>query len=361
MAFTPPRCPNTACPFHRDPPTDRRFYRRRGSFVPECRGVPVPRFHCKGCHKSFSRQTFRADYRDHRPDLNVLAIRHYISGTGIRQTARILHITKRNLELKLRKHTKTIARLQRNLCGPIRRQHLTLTFDELETFTSRRTTSPVTVPIVIDRKTFFVFSIRAAPIRPSGKMTAARRRALAAHEAVHGKRPHRSKAVVWLALRDAARACAGVPRVSFVTDKKKLYPQAIRRFFGDKLVEHQRIDSRRRRDTKNPMFQINLTNAMVRDNLGRCRRRSWLVSKKRGRLERHAGLFIAYRNYVRVWRNGDRATPAMLIGLEPCPWTFYDLVSWRQDWGAERSVHPRSDGARTIVQVREAYARAKAA
>ena len=74
---------------------------------------------------------------------------------------------------------------------------------------------------------------------------------------------------------------------------------------------------------------------MVRDNLGRLHRRSWLVTKRRGRLVLALGLFAAYRNYVRMWRNGATETPAMLLGLEPAPLTFEQLVAWRQDRGRQ--------------------------
>ena len=111
--FEPPRCPNEGCPeFTRPRP---RFFVRRGSYRARCRPHPVPRFQCRTCRRGFSRQTFRADYRDRKPHLNVRVIEMLCSGVGFRQTARILGLTRNNLEAKARKISRNAGRLDRNL------------------------------------------------------------------------------------------------------------------------------------------------------------------------------------------------------------------------------------------------------
>src|SRR5204863_144381 len=73
------------------------------------------------------------------------------------------------------------------------------------------------------------------------------------------------------------------------------------------------------RSTHNPLFAINTTMAMTRDNLGRLRRRSWLVTKVGGQLQNHLALFTVYRNYVRRRFNRDKEneTPAQILKLLP--------------------------------------------
>ena len=98
------------------------------------------------------------------------------------------------------------------------------------------------------------------------------------------------------------------------------------------------------------MFPINTTLAMTRDNLGRLRRRSWLVTKKAERLRQHMILFTVYRNYVRRRFNRDpaSATPAKLLKLVPRQLHRHELFAWRQDWGAH-SIHPLSiSGLRAV-------------
>ena len=80
-----------------------------GHYYPRCRSSGVPRFVCKVCRKGFSRQTFRSDYRDHRPHLNVEVFRLLASGLGLRQTSRLVGLTLRCTELKFRKIARHLA------------------------------------------------------------------------------------------------------------------------------------------------------------------------------------------------------------------------------------------------------------
>lgn len=99
--FEPPFCPNPKCAAHTAP--GPAFFVRRGSFKTKSRRQAVPRFDCRLCGKSFSRQTFRADYRDHRPDLNARVLEHLARGSGLRKAARALGISRTALDAKARK------------------------------------------------------------------------------------------------------------------------------------------------------------------------------------------------------------------------------------------------------------------
>ena len=91
---------------------------------------------------------------------------------------------------------------------------------------------------------------------------------------------------------------------------------------------------------------------MSRDNNGRLRRRSWLVSKRRRYLHAQMQLFTVYRNYVRQRFNRDRppATPAQRLALLPRRLRGEEVLAWRQDWGP-RSIHPMScRGDRTVTE-----------
>ena len=99
--FQPPYCPWRKCPAHTRPRPDD--FEPWGSYRVQCRPHPIPRFRCQQCGRTFSRQTFRADYRDHRPDLNPRLFEYLASGLGIRQSARLLGLSLRCTELKFRK------------------------------------------------------------------------------------------------------------------------------------------------------------------------------------------------------------------------------------------------------------------
>ena len=169
--FTPPRCTHRHCRYHTHPKP--KFFRRHGTYRARCRSHPVPRFLCTGCRRTFSRQTFRADYRDHRPSLNVRLFKLLASGMGLRQSSRLLGLSRRCTELKARKIGRHLRRLNLNLRSQLPRGS-SLQFDELETYEGRRNTRPLTVPMLIEKDSRFVVCrrVRADPT-PRSTMTRA--------------------------------------------------------------------------------------------------------------------------------------------------------------------------------------------
>ena len=98
----PDRCPNPSCIAHTEPPR-RDFWIGAGYYRAQCRPEPTPRYRCRYCRRSFSPQTFRADYRDRRPDLNQQVLERRAKGHSLRRIARDLGIRRNNLAAKLRK------------------------------------------------------------------------------------------------------------------------------------------------------------------------------------------------------------------------------------------------------------------
>src|SRR4029434_9078260 len=88
--------------------------------------------------------------------------------------------------------------------------------------------------------------------------------------------------------------------ILFETDPKSSYVGLAREAFGEKRLVHGRTSSRLPRTIANPLFPINHTEAMARDLMGRLRRESWLVSKRRRYLDLGLALFIAWRNLLRT-------------------------------------------------------------
>ena len=342
--FVPPRCPNPLCPAHSDPKPG--FFKRAGFYHARCRPHPIPRFRCKSCKRGFSRQTFRLDYRDHKPHLNAELISRLASGVGLRQTARELPLSLWGLQKKFRKLAKHLCELHANLLAPVSRE-VAFALDEAESFEGNRTVRPLTIPLVIEQGTMFVAGAAVGTLPPRGRRSPAERRTIEADRAKHGKRLNESRRVVGEALACAARLVGGEQaRLQLRSDRKTSYPRLIDKAFRRgaaapaPVIEHVRVSSQQRRDTTNPLHRINLTLAMARDLNGRLRRRSWLHSKQRRFLALQLGVFACYRNYVRLRFNGEKETPAQLLGLLPQALSLEELLSWRQDWGRSWSVHP---------------------
>jgi len=331
VVFEPPRCPNADCAMHRQP--EPFFFHRNGSYRTLHRERPIPRFRCKRCARRFSEQTFRMDYRDQRPDVNALLFALLISGVGLRQSARLIGLSLWATQLKFRKIARHLKLFNQLHLGTLPAD-ATLQMDEIEWYEGRRKTRPVTIPIVIDRKTRFVISARSAPIRPGGKKPPDRQRAIAADEARFGRRPSRSRPAVRRALRKAEAISSAMTTVVLETDEKSSYGPLAREVFGEARLRHVKTSSRLPRTSWNPLFPINHMEANLRCNAGRLRRDSWLTSKRRWFLNLYLEMWIAWRNFVRVRFNGERHSPAQLLGFVDGRLTINHLLSWRQDWGS---------------------------
>jgi hypothetical protein len=276
------------------------------------------------------------DYRDHRPDLNTKLVHSICSGVGLRQTSRDLGLSLRCTELKFRKIARHLRRLNMNL-----RQALppgsTFQLDEFETYEGRRNTRPLSIPVLIETRSRFLVWAESAPIRPRGKKTKARLKAIAEDEAAFGSRRDASRRSVLRTLNRAADLAAGLENVVLRTDEKSSYPGLARAAFGAVRLVHLTTNSKLARTTWNPLFPINHTEAMARDLVGRLRRESWLVSKKRRYLDLGLQVLCAYLNYVRPRFNGEEASRAQLLGFVPRRLKLGEVVGWRQDW-RERSI-----------------------
>ena len=347
--FKPPRCPRTTCPAHRiERYLDSEFFIRKGYYRPKCRAHPVPRFKCKQCGLGFSRQTFRQDYRDHKPHLNARLLELLAHGLGLRQSAMILKMSRRCTEMKARKLSSHLRYLNLNMLDQFP-NGCSFQMDEMETFENERRVCPLTLPLVIERESMFVVAADSAPIRPSGGMSEKRQEAIRKREQAEGRRTDRSRGSLKRVLRQTAVYCKKISRVRIDTDEKLAYLPLTRWAFGDKLL-HRRYSSKLARDTSNPLFPINHMNSMARYLTGRLRRRSWLASKQRLYLNLQLQVFMAFKNFVRPRFNGETETPAMVLGLIRGRMSPTDLLSWRQDWGWF-SLHPLN-GRMTIRSAR---------
>jgi transposase-like protein len=342
--FIPPRCPYRGCRLHVD--AEPTAFIRHGQYQANCRPHPTPRFRCSACRRTFSRQTFRADYRDHRPDLNARLFVMLASGIGLRQSARNLCLSLRCCELKFRKIARHLRRLNLNLRSELP-DRASFQLDELETFEGRRNTRPLSVPVLIERDSRFLVWAESATIRPRGKMTHARRRAMLRDQKRLGKRRDLSRRAVRRTLERGADIARRMPLVLLETDKKTSYVPLARQTFGSQRLVHYSTSSKLPRDVRNPLFPINHTEAIARDLMGRLRRRSWLASKKRRYLDLGLQLFAAYRNYVRQRFNGEPFSAAQFLGFVPRRMSAGELLSWRQDWG-RASIHPLASACESV-------------
>ena len=329
MLFRPRHCPRSACPSF----TTKRFrWRRKGRFTRHCDGRSVPRFVCLECHRTFSSQTFRVDYRLKKPRLHLELFKDFVSKTTMRQSARTIGCHRRTVAHRLELLGRHCRSFHHSMLERARRSggiSGVFQLDEQETFEHSRRLKPVTVPILIERSSYFIVHAVCAPLAARGGLSPAWRAKKEALEKLFGKRRSGSTAAVRESFEKLATVHGGRGPVSIQTDCKMSYVPILRRIFGARL-EHSRTLSTEPRTYGTTLFPINHTLAMARDGLSRLVRRSWAASKLRGKLELHLWIWIAYRNYVRAITNdAPDVTPAMALKLESKMLKREELLAWR--------------------------------
>jgi transposase-like protein len=315
LTFQPPHCPHPACPAHRQRPFP---WRRKGFFQRRCDGRAVQRFLCLTCRRSFSSQSFRLDYRLHRPSLSPRLFQLLASKVTMRQAARIAGCNRKAVDQRLLLLGRHCRDFQARLLAQRARQGgLSGRFqlDELETFEHDRRLCPLTVPVLIEQSSYFVLHACAAALPARGRLRPRDRERRRQRELRQGKRRSGSRQAVQECWSVLGQLVGRTRVVEVATDSKLQYESQLWRTFG-RRVFHLQGRSKEPRVPGSLLFPINHTLAMMRDGISRLVRRSWAASKKRERLELHQWIWIAWRNYVRgVTNKAWRVTPAMALGL----------------------------------------------
>lgn len=330
-AFQPPFCAFPACPSRQ--PGQPFLWHRCGFFPRAVDGRRVQRFRCRTCHRRFSAQSFRLDFRQQKPLINAGVLTCLVSKVTHRQTARVLFVDRKTVHRRLRLFGPALRDWHSVFLARARRQGgLTGSFslDELETFEQDRLLQPVTMPVLIHRKTRFVIHLESAALAPRGQLTprdCARRDRRAA---ISGPRRSGSRPAVRRCLEALHAVHAPGALLELVTDQKSTYPVLVKEVFGNRIAAHVKESSRRARNTLNPLFGINHTMAMLRDQVSRLVRRTWGSSQERSQLTIHSWCWVAWRNYVRpVTNDRPRVSAAMVLRLASRRYSNSDLLRWR--------------------------------
>ncbi len=329
--FEPAFCPLPNCPSAS--PGAQFRYRNSGSYLRDCDRRKVQRFYCHACRRRFSAQSFRLNYRFRKPQIDAWVFRCMVSKVTHRQTARLLEVDRKTIHRRLHRFAPALHDLHRGVldcardAGGIRGS---FSLDELETFEGSRRLCPVTVPALIERRSLFVVHLETGMLGARGHIGKREIAKRAERERTIGKRRSESRAMVGRCFARLAVCHRPHGMVEVVTDKKRAYRTELKRFFPNRVGAHITESSRRARNRSNPLFAINHTFAMMRDQVSRLVRRSWGASKDRKALKRHLWIWAAWRNYVRpITNHAPGTTPAMALGVTDKKLSIQEALRWR--------------------------------
>jgi hypothetical protein len=178
---------------------------------------------------------------------------------------------------------------------------------------------------VVGQQSHYIHGFTDSEVRRSGTMRVGQRRKRARLEAKHGRLDPRSVEREVAALLRLVTAHA--TRLELHSDEHRDYPLALARQQHLKEVLHHTISSRALRDSRNPLFPINLLDLLIRHSGANHKRETIAFSKRRQSAAERLWLLVVWRNHVKSFSERERdATPAMRAGVSERRYTLKAIL-----------------------------------
>jgi transposase-like protein len=332
--FVPPFCPRPECPSHLGPSAG---FQRWGSYRKPSDSARIPRFRCKACLKTCSRQTFSTSYYLKRRDLLASVAAGLVAGSAHRQIARSFHCSKTTVTRLAERlgrhailfHARCLESLDA-LTEPI-------VHDHFETFVGRQDHA-LGVGTAVGARSWFVYDVDPAPHRGSGR------------------RPDRKPGTMMKAQRSYVESIrrtiqALLPKVSapnrlhLLVDGRVDYQAAVRLGTIKDRVRLSAYPNPKRGPKGSPrtaeaiardaaMFPVDQLHQLLRHTCSDHKRETISFGRRIESILGRAHLVAVWKNFIksRSERKPDRTTPAMRLGLTDS--------RWRWEWVLSRRLFP---------------------
>ena len=336
--FVPRFCPRRDCPQHALGPDQPFDFQYAGSYTGHA-GRRVPRYRCKVCGRTSSKQSFATSYYSKRPELLVPVFAGLQAGSAHRQLARSLGCapsTVTRMSARLGRHALL---LTATALFELERLDEGLVADHFESFV-RTQDYPVGVATVVGKDSWFVYALDPAPHARSGKRSPhqeARRKA---------RPPQPSRGGYTGSMR---RVLDGLRHFfpendpfRIVTDGHPAYVRALERERLRGTVLHTAYPNPKRGPKGSPrsraaiardraMFPNDVLHALWRHAQAHHRRETIAFGRRTNAVLERLYLAAVWRNFVKgvSERRADRTTPAMRLGLTTAPWSWTRVLARR--------------------------------
>ena len=252
----------------------------------------IQRYKCTACSKCHSSATHVATYRQKRRRLNRLIEMDIASSTAQRRIA-IKHGCDRKTVARKVAFLAQEARKKTALWLEQHRPFDSLQWDELITFEPSRL-KPLSVAVMSCTRTRCIIGFGIAQIPASGKIAA-----ISVEK--YGERRDESGPMRTRVLASLAQFVS--PTASITTDEHGSYAAEIKRVYKNMVhTQHKSVrgsltgQGELKRTGFDPLFNINHTLAMMRDNIKRLTRRTWCTTKLDESLDDVISIYQNYHN-----------------------------------------------------------------
>jgi transposase-like protein len=295
-----PHCqiPNTAI-------KKKGFFKRLTGHAPR-----IQRYQCHGCSRTFSDQTGCLGFRERKSHLNQPLYRLLCSGMSQRRCAEILGLSRRTVARKVIRfgyHCRALNAQERATIPPD--ETACIVFDEMETFEHSKC-KPLSIALAVTQDRRRIISVHTSSMPAKGRLADIARRRYGI------RRDERAKG---LRLLMGDIQSAGLAPKIFKSDQCPRYPTAVAKAFP--AAVHETYKGRRgcvvgqgelNAGGFDPLFSLNHTAAMYRDNLKRLARRTWCTTKRPDRLQDLLDMYATYHNAKLI-------SPRQRVNLRPGP------------------------------------------
>ena len=266
---------------------------RAGQFWRKSDGRFIQRFRCLQCGNSFSQATFNACFRQKKRKLNRRMFELFASGMSHRRIAIFLRVHRttvtrkflfwgRQSEFKLKEANETY------------RSAAEIEFDDMETFEHTHL-KPLSITLAVESKSRRILAVAVSQMPAKGKIAEISRKK-------YGPRPDKrsfGRVQVFQRLKSLTTRDAIIK-----SDQSPHYPSDVKRYFPS--ATHIAYLSRRaavvgqgelKKKGFDPIFTLNHTAALNRENINRLRRKTWCTTKKPYALELQLNLYAQAHNF----------------------------------------------------------------
>ncbi|MCB0406837.1 MAG: IS1 family transposase [Bdellovibrionales bacterium] len=263
------------------------FFLRTHSSTP-----PIQRYRCKLCRKEFSDATFQLRYRQRLRSINGSVEKLLVTGTSLRKIAFTLNINRKTAERKFHYlSNKADLELHRHLKQ--KENIMEVQMDDMESFEHTKM-KPLSITLAVIKHQRFILGARVSRMPAKGLL--AKRSVKKYGKRADGRKSARNDLLKSLQENISSTA-------TFETDEHPHYGQSIKEFFPH--AQHVQHKGRRgcvvgqgelKAGGFDPLFSLNHTCAMLRYQISRLVRKTWVTTKKPENLQRHINIYINYHN-----------------------------------------------------------------
>jgi len=265
-------------------------YRRRS----DRRRVQI--FQCLRCKKYFSGATQDLCYRQKKRHKNPEIVIDLASSTSLRRCAKNQGLSRTTLARKL-KFLGMIAQIKLGELNHAHAKAKEIQFDDLETFEHSKC-KPLSVTLAVEKKTRRILGFEVSQMAAKGKLAGIARKKYGYRRDTRA----RGRARLFKTLQPIVEENARIE-----SDQNPYYPRDVKRHFPRAThIGHkgQRGSLTGQGELKkvrfDPLFSLNHTCAMLRDNVKRLGRKTWCTTKRPENLRASLAIYALYHNTLLI-------------------------------------------------------------